>query len=146
MTASSAGSVPRNRQQVKDLPRRRDAEVGHGNKKRDPLFSVMLMCKESQGKEWSIREDSQLCTGTYDSFGQWLDSEWLRSVLYHWAVHNSMHRPNLQLGRFDVTVTTYRHPMLINSSGNHPVMMGPVMIHKQKSSKCTTFLPLHACL
>ena len=46
MTASSAGSVSRNRQQVKDLRRRKDVnemEVGHGNKKRDPLFSVMLV-------------------------------------------------------------------------------------------------------
>ena len=52
MTAASAGSLARNRQQVKDLRRRRDTnevELVH-SKKRDPLYSVMLMCKESQGK------------------------------------------------------------------------------------------------
>ena len=40
--------------------------------------------------------------------------------------------PTFNLGDFDVTITTYRHPILVNSSGNHPIMMGPVMIHKQK--------------
>ena len=31
-----------------------------------------------------------------------------------------------------VTVTTYRHLLLENSSGNHPVIMGPIFIHQQK--------------
>ena len=67
MTASSAGSIPRNRQQVKDLRRRRDVsemEIGPTSKKREPLFSVMLMCKESQGKknEAFVRIVMQLCT------------------------------------------------------------------------------------
>ena len=51
MTASSAGSIPKNRQQVKDLRRCRD---GYGivpsSRKKDPLYSVMVICKESQGK------------------------------------------------------------------------------------------------
>ena len=40
--------------------------------------------------------------------------------------------PTFNLGDFDETVTTYRHLMLTNSSGNHPVMMGPLFIHQCK--------------
>ena len=40
--------------------------------------------------------------------------------------------PTFNLGDFDVTVTTYRHLLLSNARGNHPVMMGPIFIHQQK--------------
>ena len=40
--------------------------------------------------------------------------------------------PTSSLGDFSVTVTTYHHLMLCNSDGKHPVMMGPILIHKQK--------------
>jgi len=50
LTASSAGAIPRNRQQAADMSRSRDeTETALHGKKRDPLFSVMLMCKESEG-------------------------------------------------------------------------------------------------
>ena len=50
LSASSAGALPRNRQQVADMRRRRDDDTEHiYSKKKDPLFSVMLMCKESEG-------------------------------------------------------------------------------------------------
>ena len=133
MTASSAGSIPRNRQQVKDLPRRRDAEVGHGNKKRDPLFSVMLMCKESQGKKSEAFVRIVSCAPEPMTV---LASDWTLNDLDRFCTTEQCTilciDPTFNLGDFDVTVTTYRHPMLINSSGNHPVMMGLVMIHKQK--------------
>ena len=47
--------------------------------------------------------------------------------------------PTFNLGDFDVTVMTYRHPVLISSTSNHPVMMGPVMIHKQKKFETYNF-------
>ena len=136
MTASSAGSVPRNRQQVKDLRRHKDVnemEVGHGNKKRDPLFSVMLMCKESQGKKGEAFVRIVSCAPEPMTV---LASDWTLNDLDRFCTTEHCTilciDPTFNLGDFDVTVTTYRHPMLINSSGNHPVMMGPVMIHKQK--------------
>ena len=52
--APSAGALPRNRQQVSNLRRRTDESheplIG---KKKDPLFAVMSMCKESEGKSTS---------------------------------------------------------------------------------------------
>ena len=51
LKASCAGSVSRNRQQAADMRRRTEETVGTSlcTKKKDPLFSVMLMCKESEG-------------------------------------------------------------------------------------------------
>lgn len=40
--------------------------------------------------------------------------------------------PTFNLGDFNVTVTTYKHLLLINSSGKHPSMVGPLFIHEQK--------------
>ena len=134
-TASSAGALPRNRQQVSNLRRRTDesSEPLFG-KKKDPLFAVMSMCKESEGKntenhfvrivtgapepmtvlcfDWSLNDLERFCTG---------DQHTVLSV-----------DPTFNLGDFDVTVTTYRHLMLTKSSGNHPVMMGPLFIHQCK--------------
>ena len=44
LEATSAGALPRNRQQVKD------AKWKDTNKDFDPLYSVMHMCKEGEGK------------------------------------------------------------------------------------------------
>ena len=42
--------------------------------------------------------------------------------------------PTFSLGQFDVTVTTYRHLLLeCKRSGNHPVFIGPCMIHFKKT-------------
>ena len=134
LTASSAGALPRNRQQVKDMRRRHEEDEHFGHKKKNPLFSEMLMCKESQGKnsknafvrivtcapepmivsasDWTLNDSERFCANSNST------------VL---CIH-----PTFSLGDFDVTVTTCKHPMLVISSGNHLVMMGPVMIHKQK--------------
>ena len=135
MSATNAGSVIRNRQQVKDLRRRKDeGELVPCGKKKDPLFSIMLMCKESQG------------TKNDDAFVRIVSCapEPMAVLASNWTL-NDLDRfctspnctvlcidPTFSLGDFDVTVTTYRHLMLHNSSGKHPVMMGPLMIHKQK--------------
>ena len=134
-TASSAGALPRNRQQVSNIRRRTDVPCESPfHKKKDPLFAIMSMCKESEGKntndhfvrivtgapepmtvlcfDWSLNDIEKFCTG---------DRHTVLSV-----------DPTFNLGDFDVTVTTYRHLMLTNASGNHPVMMGPLFIHQCK--------------
>ena len=52
--APSAGSLPRNRQQVSNMRRRTEFSGDAScSKLKDPLFSVMLMCKESEGSKTS---------------------------------------------------------------------------------------------
>ena len=135
MSAASAGELPRGRQQVADMRRRsefiRDISI---SRKKDPLFSIMLMCKEGEGSkqsdpfvravngapepmavmsfEWTLNDLERFCTGSPFSILSF--------------------DPTFSLGDFDVTVTTYRHLMLVNSVGKHPVMIGPLFIHQRK--------------
>ena len=84
-TASSAGALPCNGWQVADMCGRQDEkEMSSFSKKKDPLFSVMLMCKESEGgksqdafvrivtgapepmifltSNWSLKDIERFCT------------------------------------------------------------------------------------
>ena len=94
----------------------------------------MLMCKESEGGK---SEDSfvQMVSGA---------SEPMTVLAYNWSL-DDIDRfctkdqctvpsvdPTFNLGDFDVTVTTYRHLLLKNSCGKHPVMMGPIFVHQWK--------------
>ena len=135
LTAASAGALPRNRQQVADMRRRRDDDKEQVcSRKKDPLFSIMLMCKESEGGK------------PQDSYVRMVSGapEPMTVLAYNWSL-NDIERfctkgrctvlsidPTFNLGHFDVTVTTYRHLLLINSRGKHPVMMGPIFIHLRK--------------
>ena len=56
---------------------------------------------------------------------------WVRTQLLIWV-------------NFYVTITTYRHILLKNSSGNNPVMTWPIFVHQQKSLKHTIFASLVA--
>ena len=123
ISVSSAGSIPRNRQQAKDLRRRRDEiEV-----ESDPLFIIiMLMCKESQGKKAEAFVRIVSCAPEPMTV---LASNWTLNDLDRFCTKEQCSilciDPTFSLGDFDVTVTTYRHPMLLNASGKHPIMMGP---------------------
>ena len=135
LSAPSAGSLVRNRQQAKDLRRRKDeGQLVPVGKTKDPLFSVMLMCKESQGAKASdafIR----IVTCAPEPMAV-LASDWTLNDLDRFCTkqHCTVFciDPTFSLGDFSVTVTTYRHLMLCNSNEKHPVMMGPILIHKQK--------------
>lgn len=133
MEAKSAGSLPRNQQQASNIRRRLELS---GGKHKDPLFSVMQMCKESEGNK------------TIDSFVRVVNAapEPMAVLAFDWTlndlekfctVDNPLQSiltvdPTFNLGDFNVTVTTYRHPLLTNSSGKNPSMVGPLFIHQQK--------------
>ena len=133
--APSTGALPRNRQQVSNLRRRTDeAHEPLIGKKKDPLFAVMSMCNENKGKG-TAEHFVRIVTGAPEPM----------TVLCFDCSINDLERfctgeqhtvlsvdPTFNLGDFDVTVTTYRHLMLTNMSGNHPVMMGPLVIHQCK--------------
>ena len=103
-------------------------------KSSDPLFSVMLMCKESEGGR---KEDSfvRLVTGA---------PEPMTVLAYEWSLEDIERfctqaqctvftvDPTFNLGDFDVTVTTYRHLLLKNRKECNPVMLGPVFVHERK--------------
>ena len=147
-TASSAGALPRNRQQVADMRRRRDEKetLSSFSKKADPLFSVMLMCKESEGgnpQDAFVRK----VTGTPEPMTV-LTFNWSLDDIERFCTKQQQCTvlsidPTFNLGDFFVTVTTYRHMLLKNSSGNHPVMVGPILSINKKSLKHTISLHHH---
>ena len=125
MEASSAGALPRNRQQVKDIRR---ANKQH---EPDPLFAIMLMCKSNDDNafvryvnaapfpmvvlayDYTLHDIERFCTHAeaFSVFG--ID-------------------PTFTL---DVTITTYRHLILqsrSNPNGKSPVMVGPIFVHMRK--------------
>ena len=127
--ATSAGSLPRNERQVKDIRRKMTA------RSKDPLVSVMVMCKES------MKDFVRAVTGAPDymivlSFDRTLDN------LIRFCTNPKLPSvltfdPTFNLGRFDVTVTTYQHPLLVfrnpkEHTSQHPNLIGPLLIHQRK--------------
>lgn len=94
----------------------------------------MLMCKQSEG---SGLEDPfvRLVSGAPEPMTV-LSFDWLLQDIDRFCCgeeHTILSvDPTFNLGDFDVTVTTYRNLMLVNSDGNHPVMVGPIFIHQRK--------------
>ena len=129
MEATSAGALPRSRQQVKDIRRNFTSKQDY-----DPLYSVMYMCKEGQGAGGDnfIRMVNAApfpmmliaFDYTLDDLVRFCTSPTCFSIL---GVD-----PTFNLGDFDVTITTYRHLLLHpqgNPGGKSPVMIGPMFIH-----------------
>ena len=48
--------------------------------------------------------------------------------------------PTLNLGPFYVTPTTYHNLLVTTAHQNHPILLGPVLIHKGKPSGLSTTL------
>ena len=124
--APSADSLPRNRQQIADFRRRSEPTgIEHRSVRvKDPLYSVMLMCKESEGSRASncfVR----IVSGAPEPMAV-LAIEWTLKDLERFCTCDHFtilsFDPTFNLGDFNVTVATYRHPMLLNRSGKHPVM------------------------
>ena len=135
MSASSAASLPQNRQQVSNMRRRTEISSDpYTTKQKDPLFSLMAMCKNSEGRK---SDESFVCTvtGAPEAMAL-LCPDWILNDLDRFCTdlpHTILTLdPTFDLGDFNVTVSTYRHLMLTNSAGSHPVMTGPIFIHQRK--------------
>ena len=142
--AWSTSQLPRNRQQSADCRRQlfsTKSLVSHSN---DPLFPLMLMCKESEGSktnsqtrfvrivtnspqpmavlvyDWTLRDMERFCTRPHNFTILSVD-------------------PTFNLGSFHVTVTTYRHPMLQSRQGTRLVMLGALFVHQCKTFSTYNF-------
>ena len=133
---SSVAQLPRNRQQSADCRRALFSftKASGISQSSDPLFPVMIMCKESEGAkcdpqsrfvrivcntpepvivlafDWTLEDLEQFCTDPEEHVVLSVD-------------------PTSNLGSFHVTVTTYQHPMLEYrhlKRGKRPVMFGPI--------------------
>ena len=131
LSAPSASALPRGRQQVKDARRQSSSKQTY-----DPLYSVMFMCKEGEGKGSTFIRlvnaapfPMMVMAPEYvlDDLVHFCTSPFCFSIL---GVD-----PTFNLGEFDVTVTTYRHLLLQHHrepEGKPPVMFGPMFVHVKK--------------
>ena len=120
VNAESAGLLPRNQQQAKDKRR-------HTAQSSDPLFSVMMMCKRT------MQEFVRNVVGAPDYMIVLADERTLDNLVRFCAQSVDPQvlsvDPTFSLGHFDVTVTTYKHPML---TFRNPHKLGPIFIHQRK--------------
>ena len=123
----TAGDIPRNNKQVYNLNSK--------SPENDALLSVMVMCKESQGKDTdpfvhvvtSAPEPmSVLCTNA-----QLFDIQRFCTDSIHFSPISV--DPTFDLGDFCVTVISYRNLILKKMrTKKNPVMLGPMMVHRRK--------------
>ena len=127
----SAGCLSRSRQQAADARR--------SSMDKDPLFSLMHMCKESEGKGSQF---IRVVTGAPEPMAI-LSFDWTLNDLVRFCTNKESFStlgvdPTFNLGSFHITVTTYEHKMLHKirtslSVMSHPTMMGPLLIHQRKT-------------
>ena len=137
LRVNSVGTIPRNRKQVYNI----SCREGSGNN--DALLSVMVMCKQSMGKDddpfvrivTSAPEPmSILCTNA-----QLLDIEHFCTDPVTFGPLSI--DPTFNLGDFNVTITSYRNLLLKNRrTCKNPVMLGPMLVHRRKLFSSYHFL------
>jgi hypothetical protein len=101
----------------------------------DPLFAVLLQCKEQQAnldtafvREVRCAPEPEIVCCTQQ---QLLDIERFCCNSQHFSVLGV--NPSFNIGKFCYTLTTYRHLMIVNKlTGKHPVMIGPILFHMRK--------------
>ena len=122
-TASSAGALPRGQQQINDICRPKEAAEF------DPLYSLMLMCKEAEGKN------------PQEVFVRLVKLHlipWCWMTLSHF-VQVLVNSVCLELTQFSLwvhfLVVTTHHHFLFHKKGDRtkpPTMIGPLFIHVKK--------------
>lgn len=141
MKAKSGCDLPRNRQQIYNA---KQAKKVHGETitssipRQDTLAQVMQMCKDtSSGSDAFIRSveaaPEPMCVLATSQ--QLADLERFCTASPSSVLSVD---PTFNLGPFYVTPTTYHNLLVTTNRGNHPVTLGPILIHQTK-----TFHPFH---
>ena len=116
---SSVAELPRNRQQSADCRRAlfSSSKTSGISQSSDPLFPVMIMCKESEGAKCDPQSRFvRIVCNTPEPMAV-LAFDWTLEDLKRFCTDPEEHvvlsvDPTFNLGSFHVTVTTYQHPML----------------------------------
>ena len=135
ISALSAGSLPRNERQVKNIRGKLKNVTGNST---DPLHSVMMMCKDT------MKDFVRTVTGAPDYMVFVASDRTLDNLVrFCTTTKNSLQPciltfdPTFSLGDFDVTVSTYKHPLIEfcnpkEHTSRHPNLLGPILIHQRK--------------
>lgn len=133
MEIGSAGALPRNRAQVYNIAKEAKKEKSIGMD--DPVLQVLVKAKEEQqgrSEDIFIREiplfPEPIVFLATDQ--QLLDIERFCTNPEKFCVLGV--DATFQIASCYFTVTTYRNLLLTTEKGNHPVCIGPGILHKQK--------------
>ena len=108
------------------------------NRDSDPLYTLMIMCKEKEGKRAGETFVQILNAAPFPMM--MLAFDYTLDDIARFCTQSSEFSvlgvdPTFSLGAFDVTVTTYRH-LLLRCKDNQqkaPTMIGPLFIHVRKT-------------
>ncbi|CAB3977442.1 Hypothetical predicted protein [Paramuricea clavata] len=146
MSISQSGEFPRNRNQVYNVNRKLKNEKARTTlSNNDPLLQIITKAKEDQkgrvenafireiplfpepivflASEQQLKDIERFCTNPAKFCIVGVDA-------------------TFQIAGFYFTFTTYRNLMLTTEKGNHPVFIGPGILHKQKLYTSYKTLPL----
>ena len=134
MNAKSGCDLPRNRRQIYNA---KQATIPNSAPRQDTLAQVMQMCKDTSGTDAFMRSveaaPEPMCVLATNQQLADLERFCTSSPSSVLSVD-----PTFNLGPFYVTPTTYHNLLVKTSGGNHPVTLGPTLIHQTK-----TFQPFH---
>lgn len=139
MEVEAAGSLPRNRAQVSNMRRRNVIENEkrrkNTNAKKDELAAVMEMCvNQAKDQETAFVRKVQCAPDTMCILATNHQLRELERNATNAAAFKIVSvDPTFNLGAFDVTVMTHVQGLVRSKrTGKHPVVMGPLLVHKQK--------------
>ena len=139
MKASSGCDLPRDRQQVYNAKKASCTKGASPSEyKQDTLAQVMQMCKDTSSSTDAFVQSVEaapepMCVLATKQ--QLCDLE--RFCLGNPSSVLSVD-PTFNLGSFYVTPITYQNLLVKTKNGNHPIMLGPALIHQTKK-----FRPFH---
>ena len=143
MNAQSSCDLPQNRKQVYNLVSARKISeekipsLPSSIPSTDVLAEIMHMCKDTSASQAYVRSveaaPEPMCVLATDQ--QLVDIERFATGDPSSVISID---PTFNLGPFYVTRITYQNLLVTMAKGNHPILLGPVLIHQTK-----TFRPFH---
>lgn len=141
MSAKSSCDLPRNRRQIynaKQTSKKDDESQSKSVNCSDTLAHVMQLCKETSSSKEAIVHSvvaapEPMCVLATNQQLTDLERFCTRTPCSVVSID-----PTFNLGPFYVTPTTYHNLLVTTERGNHPINLGPILIHQTK-----TFQPFH---
>ena len=135
LAATDPCSLPRNEQQIVDAKRRQKKIVSYGNTSGVDELGVVMQTAymEDEGncfiREMRVLREPAIVLALDRQMND-LTNFCTSDIKFGIMTID----PTFSLGEFDVTVTTYQHLLLQSRrTSNHPIFIGPVMVHYRKS-------------
>ncbi len=137
------GQVPRNRQQVKDMARRKAVSKGSfpknmsgAGRNSDPWYMLLNESKiQAREPKTAFVRDVRLGAEPFCVVGTNRQLNDLKRFCCNPVEYRPLTvDPTFDFGPYNVTPISYQHLMVHRSEdGNHPTMIGPVLLHEKKT-------------